>query len=214
MNDPASDRSRFLARLRADEPSFATRVLEAAALVPREVFLPIRGADPYGYGPLPLDCGETMPDAVTALRLIHALDLSQRHRVLEIGTGSGYGTALIARLALHVTSLERYRRLLARAETALREAGVTNVSLFLADGSEGYAEAAPYDRILVNAAFPALPKHFLDQMGPQSTLVCAIGEGTGEQMLVRLSKVGARFERDDLWPVRYQPIASGIAAAL
>ncbi|MDY8110598.1 methyltransferase domain-containing protein [Fulvimarina sp. 2208YS6-2-32] len=214
MSDPASDQDRFFSELKAGYPALSDIVLKAAATIPRGTFIPVTGARPYGYGAIPIDCGEVMPDAATAIRLVDALELKPEHRVLEIGTGSGYVTALLARMALHVTSLDRFRRLLAKAEVALQRAEVTNVSLFLSDGSEGYPDGAPYDRVVIHSAFPAPPRIFLDQMAQQSLLVCAVG-GEGEaQTLVRLQKVGARFERRDLWSVRYQRIGAGIAKAL
>ena len=100
------------------------------------------------------------------------------------------------------------------AEAALQRSSITNVSLFVADGSEGYREGAPYDRIVIHSAFPAVPRLFVDQLVAQGALICAIGPGDGEQMLVRMQKVGSRFERQDLWPVRYQPIAFGTAEVL
>ncbi|MER0239643.1 rRNA adenine N-6-methyltransferase family protein [Fulvimarina sp. MAC8] len=214
MSDGASEKERFFAGLEAGQPAISPSVLKVAADIPREAFLPVSGARPYAPSPVPIDCGETMPDAATAIRLVEIMQLSPEHRVLEVGTGSGYITALIAKLALHVTSLERYRRLLSGAEASLKRTEITNVTLVHADGSEGYAEGAPYDRIIVHAAFPSPPRIFLDQMSQQSRLICAVGSEGEAQMLVCLTKVGSRFEREDLWPVYFQPLGSGVAKVL
>lgn len=209
-----NEKERFLADLAACQPSLSAALFKAAADIPREAFLPVSGARPYAPGPVPIDCGETMPDAATAIRLVNALNLIPENTVLEVGTGSGYMTALMTRVALHVTSLERFRRLLAKAEASLKRAEVTNVTLVQADGSEGYVDGAPYDRIIVHAAFPSPPRIFLDQMRQQSCLICAVGSAGEAQTLVRLTRVGSRFEREDLWPVHYQPLGSGVAKVL
>ncbi|EAU40553.1 protein-L-isoaspartate O-methyltransferase [Fulvimarina pelagi HTCC2506] len=214
MSAEAGGREQFLADLAASNPTITQAVLTAAAEISREAFLPVSGARPYAPGPVPINCGETMPDAATAIRLVDALDLSPEHRVLEIGTGSGFVTALIAKLALHVTSLERFRRLVAGAEAALQRCKITNITLVHADGLEGYGEGAPYDRIIVHSAYPSAPRIFLDQMNQQSCLICAIGAGGDAQTLVRLKKVGSRFEREDLSTVHYQPIGSNVAKVL
>ncbi|MEN3793317.1 methyltransferase domain-containing protein [Fulvimarina sp. MAC3] len=214
MSDRANEKERFLADLEVGRPPISPALLKAVAELSREAFLPVSGARSFAPGPVPIDCGETMPDATTAVRLVSLLDLQPENMVLEIGTGSGYITALMTRIALHVTTLDRYRRLLSKAEAALKRADVTNVTLVHADGAEGYLDGAPYDRIIVHAAFPSPPRIFLDQMKQQARLICAVGPGDEAQMLVRLTRVGSRFEREDLWPVYYQPLGSGLAKVL
>ncbi|MEC5289855.1 protein-L-isoaspartate(D-aspartate) O-methyltransferase [Aurantimonas sp. C2-6-R+9] len=187
---------------------------EAIETVPRRFFLPDGIENAYEDRSAPIDCGETMPGALFAVRLVSALEIEADHRVLEIGTGSGYVTALMARLCAHVTSFDRYRRLVEAASRRLKLVGVSNISLFLEDGSDGFAAGAPFDRAIVHAAFPTVPRLFLDQIRPHGVLICALGEEGGEQALVRLRKVGSRFEREDLGPVRYQPLAFGTAEML
>ena len=100
------------------------------------------------------------------------------------------------------------------ADERLKACGVANVTLVQEDGREGYRDAAPFDRIILHAAFEALPRTFLEQLAPHGQLLCAIGPAVGAQRLVRFHKVGSRLEQEDLQLVRYQPLARGIAAVL
>lgn len=190
------------------------KLLEAIETVPRRFFLPDGIDNAYEDRSAPIDCGETMPGALFAIRLVSALEIEADHRILEIGTGSGYVTALMARLCAHVTSFDRYRRLVEAANRRLKLVGVSNVSLFHEDGRDGFAGGAPFDRAIVHAAFPSVPRQFLEQLDSHGVMICAIGEAEAEQTLVRLRKVGSRFEREDLGAVRYQPLAFGTAEVL
>ncbi|MBP0615276.1 protein-L-isoaspartate(D-aspartate) O-methyltransferase [Jiella mangrovi] len=212
--DPDREKlAEFLVRLRG-EPRMPPALFKAVETVPRRLFLPAGIDDPYENRSAPIACGETMPGALFAVRLVAALEPEPEQRILEIGTGSGYVTALMARIVGHVTTFERYRRLLKGASQRFRELGISNVTPIFEDGREGFASGSPYHRIIVHSAFPAPPKQFLEQLSPHASLICAIGPGDGEQVLVRLRKVGTRFEREDLGPVRYQAIAFGKADVL
>ncbi|TFF19709.1 protein-L-isoaspartate(D-aspartate) O-methyltransferase [Jiella endophytica] len=212
--DPDREKlAEFLVRLRG-APGVSPALFKAVESVPRRLFLPGGIDDPYEDRTAPIPCGETMPGALTALRLVAALEPEAEQRVLEVGTGSGYVTALMARVVGHVTTFERYRRLLKAAAQRFRDIGISNVTPIFEDGRDGFPSGSPYHRIVVHAAFPAPPKQFLEQLGMHGSLVCAIGPGDGEQMLVRLRKVGSRFEREDLGVVRYQPIGFGKADVL
>lgn len=203
----------FLLKLRAAHIT-APRLTEAVEAVPRRLFVRGNVHDAYGDAALPIDCGETMPGAAAAVSLVNALGVEASNRVLEIGTGSGYVTALLGKLGARVVSLDRYRTLLKAADERLKACGVANASLIHEDGREGYPDAAPYDRIIVHAAFETLPRTFLEQLAQHGQIVCAIGPGLGAQTLVRLQKVGSRLEREDLRQVYYQPLAAGVAKML
>lgn len=207
------DLAAFLLGLRQQRIADQT-ILDKIETVPRRIFVPEGVENAYEDRAAPIDCGQTMYGAAFAVRLVAALEIDASHRVLEVGTGSGYVTALMARLCAHVTSFERYRRLTEAASKRLKQVGVSNVSLFLEDGREGFAAGAPFDRIVVHATYPSTPRQFLDQLGNHGIVVCGIGPGEGDQALVRLRKVGSRFEREDIGIVHYQPPAFGKAEVL
>ncbi|MBC8131022.1 MAG: protein-L-isoaspartate(D-aspartate) O-methyltransferase [Rhizobiaceae bacterium] len=207
------DLAAFLLRLRAQHIS-VPRLDEVVEAVPRRMFLRSGMKTAYGDRSVPIDCGETMPGASASVALVHALRVEPASRILEVGTGSGYLTALLAKLGARVTTLDRYRRLLKAADERLKACGITNAVLVHEDGREGYPDAAPYDRIIVHASCETLPRAFLEQLAQHGQIVCALGPGGGRQTLVRLQKVGSRLEREDLGHVRYQPLAAGIARIL
>ena len=203
----------LLMRVRSED-FVAGRLMEAVEAIPRRLFVPDGAVDPYGEHTFPLPCGQTMPSARMAVRIAAALRVQPEHRILEIGTGSGYVTALLARLGVHVVTLERYRTLSAAAGERLRACSLTNVTCVQEDGRSGYAEAGPYDRIVVHGSFEELPKAFVEQMASGAMLVTAIGPGDGRQQIVRHQKQGSRFEVTPLFPVRLQPLEIGKASIL
>lgn len=207
------DLAAFFLRLRSQE-TLPVRLLEVVEAVPRRAFFPDVTGDLYANHALPLPCGETAAGAATILRTLAALKVQPDSRVLEIGTGSGYVTALLGRLCARVTSLERYRTLRDAAAERLKQFCISNVTLVLEDGREGFRDAGPYDRVLVHGSFEELPRAFLEQMASPGIVVCAIGPGDGEQMLTRNHKAGSRFEAETLFKVRTQPLKPGIAFVL
>lgn len=203
----------FLLRLRSTRIA-DQRVQQAVEAVPRRLFVRGNVGEPYADSSFPIDCGETMPSAMAAVALVADLKVEPTSRVLEIGTGSGYVTAILARLAGRVTSLERYRTLISAAEERLKTCQLPGVQFVQEDGREGWRDAAPYDRIILHASMETMPRVFLDQLAQHGQIIAALGPGQGRQTLVRLQKVGSRLEREDLRPVRYQPLAQGIARKL
>ncbi|MBX3530762.1 MAG: protein-L-isoaspartate(D-aspartate) O-methyltransferase [Rhizobiaceae bacterium] len=163
---------------------------------------------------LPIPCGEAIEGIDLQAMIFSALSPQQGQRVLEIGTGSGFTAAVMGKLAGRVLSIERYRTLVAEAGQRLAARGIDNVILRQADGVAGAPSEGPFDRIVVWAAFDGLPRHFVEQLASNGTMVCAIGPGDGAQNLVRLTKIGSRFDREDIGEVRFQPFASGVAATL
>lgn len=160
------------------------RVLAAIACVPRESFVTeAQHEQAYANRPLPIDMGQTISQPLMVAVMTQALQLSGIERVLEIGTGTGYQTAILSRLAGHVYSVERYQRLALIAAHHLIEMGLTNVSIFVGDGSLGWSEAAPYDRILVTAAAPDVPEQLLAQLAPGGMLIIPVGSHEKQDLL-------------------------------
>lgn len=181
-------------------------VLRAFEQTPRHLFVPtgIRHRA-YEDSALPIGSGQTISQPSVHARYLQLLKLTGAETVLEVGTGSGYQTVLLAHLALRVFSIELVPELLETAREAIAASGVRNVSLMLGDGTLGWREHAPYDAILVSAAAPELPRPLLEQIAEGGRLIAPLG-GMEEQMLVMVTRRGDRFERRDIAPVRFVPL--------
>jgi protein-L-isoaspartate(D-aspartate) O-methyltransferase len=152
------------------------RVLAAMGAVPRELFLAPNHCDlAYADQPVPIGCGQTISQPYMVALMTEVAQLSRTSRVLEIGTGSGYHAAVMARVAGHVWTVERHPPLAAEAGGRLERLGIHNVTIVQADGAQGHPEAAPYDAIIVTAAAPHPPPALLDQLGPGGRLVIPVG---------------------------------------
>ncbi|WP_127523748.1 protein-L-isoaspartate(D-aspartate) O-methyltransferase [Mesorhizobium sp. Z1-4] len=163
---------------------------------------------------LPIACGEVIEGIDLQAQVLAALDIDDGHRVLEIGTGSGFTAAVMSRIAGRVLTYDRFKRLRDEAQQRFQALGLNNVIARQGDASNGAASEGPFDRIVVWAAFESLPRGFVDQLATGGVMVAAIGDGEGEQPLTKLTKLGSRFERQDLRMVRFQPLGEGVAAVL
>jgi protein-L-isoaspartate(D-aspartate) O-methyltransferase len=182
------------------------RVLDAMASVPRERFLPERLHDvAYRDGPLSIGFGQTISQPFMVAAMTEALMLSGSERVLEIGTGSGYQTAVLARLAREVLSVERIAALSEQATRVLDELGVANAGLVVGDGSTGWPQDAPYDRVIVTAASPDVPPALVAQLAPGGILVIPCGS-RAEQTLVRIRKLADGMDRTSLMECVFVPL--------
>jgi protein-L-isoaspartate(D-aspartate) O-methyltransferase len=185
------------------------RVLAAVREVPRDVFVPPElRHDAWENMPLPIGSGQTISQPLVVARMCELLDLRGHERVLDVGTGSGYHAALLARLAGHVYSIEVHAELSARAADNLAAAGIRNVTLVVGDGSAGLPEHAPYEAINVAAAaYGDVPPALAEQLAPGGRLVAPVGDG--DQRLVLLRRTEERLESTDLERVRFVPLVSG-----
>lgn len=186
------------------------RLITAFLSVPRQEFVPPHLADvAYADEALAIGMGQTISQPSLVADMIAALGLSAGHRVLEVGTGSGYVAALLAHLVETVDTIERIPELYSRAVSLLRDLGppFDSVRVHLHDGSLGFAPNAPYDAILVSAGAPHVPTALIDQLVPGGRLVVPIGNPRTDQRLVRLTKHDdRRCSTDDLGPVRFVPL--------
>lgn len=181
-------------------------VLHAVDEVPRHAFVPAAVLHrAYEDSALPIGNSQTISQPTVHARSLQELRLSGRERVLEIGTGSGYQTALLSQLSAQVFSIERMPALLDRAREVLNQLGVRNVSLLLGDGTLGWREYAPYDGIVVGAAAPHVPQPYADQLAEGGRLVIPIGDREEQQLAVFTKRLG-QLERRDVGPVRFVPL--------
>ncbi len=181
-------------------------VLRAIDQVPRHLFVPasVRHRS-YEDSALPIGSSQTISQPYVHARALEQLMLTGRERVLEIGTGSAYQTALLAELAAQVFSIERYPALLDKARAMITQVPIRNVSLLLGDGTLGWREYAPYDAIVVSAGAPAVPPALEAQLAEGGRLLIPLGDRE-EQMLTLLVRRGDTFERRDICPVRFVPL--------
>lgn len=189
------------------------RVLEAMADVDRAAFVPARlRGEADADRPLPIGHGQTISQPMVVAYMTELLRLRGPERVLEVGTGSGYQTAVLARLAIEVYSVEIVPELAERAAAALAAAGIRNVHLRTGDGGRGWPEAAPFDRILVTAAAREVPPALVAQLAPGGRLVLPVGPELDAQVirLVERREDGTDVSTD-LLPVRFVPLVPGPA---
>jgi len=182
------------------------RVLAAMEAVPRELFvLPDDVGEAYADGPLPIGHGQTISQPYMVALICQTAGVGPNHRVLDIGTGSGYQAAVLARLAGHVDTVERIPELAERARTSLRDAGVANVTVHVGDGTLGLPERAPFDAITVAAAAARLPDALYGQLVPRGRLVVPVGGPDGQRLEVAVrSPEGPAIVRSV--PCRFVPL--------
>jgi protein-L-isoaspartate(D-aspartate) O-methyltransferase len=191
-------------------------VLRAMDEVPREYFVAADYAESaYADQALPIACGQTISQPYVVAFMTEQLDLEPRHRVLEIGTGSGYQAAVLSRIAREVVSIERYRTLADGARDRCKTLGYGNVTVLAGDGFAGAPDRAPFDRIIVTAAAEDVPDALVAQLGDGGKMVLPIGPRKGPQYVVKVTKAPTgELNREQLIPVRFVPLLPGQAREL
>ena len=186
------------------------KVLAALERIPRHLFVPPTFQDhAYDNTALPIGQGQTVSQPQIVAMMTAALDLNHRSKVLEIGTGSGYQTAVLARLCRRVFTIERHPALLAGAEALFKQLRVNNVTSLAGDGNLGWPDQAPFDRIIVTAAAEdEVPQALLDQLAPRGIMVIPVARSAIDQRLLRLVRGGDGIETADLGGVRFVPLVS------
>jgi len=191
------------------------RVVSAIEAVPRETFVPAEShAEAYAERALPIDCGQTISAPVIVGMMTAALDIGDRDRVLEVGTGTGYQTAILAKLARRVYSIDRFRTLVTAAESRFKTLRLSNITTMVGDGMNGWPEQAPFDRIIVTAAGEAVPEALKKQVRVGGVIVMPVGPLDGVQKLLRLERTETGFDEKVLADVRFVPLIPGKAERL
>jgi protein-L-isoaspartate(D-aspartate) O-methyltransferase len=213
-DSPETQRARLILSLRSQGVS-EPAVLNALEQTPRDLFTPkLFQERAWEDSALPIACGQTISQPFIVGLMTQALTIEPRARVLEIGTGSGYQTAVLSRLARLVYTIERYRTLMGEAEARFKELQLGNIITRFGDGGEGWPEQAPFDRILVTAAAPAEPKTLLAQLKPSGILVAPVGRGPIQTLKRYLGDGKGGFKEEVLCDVRFVPLLDGVAREL
>ena len=187
-----------------------SRILSAFESVPREIFVDeLFKNHAYENVSLPIDCGQTISQPSVIAIMTKALDLGARMKALEIGTGSGYQTAILARLCRRVYTVERHRTLSIEAAKKFHKLTIHNVSTKVGDGYSGWPAQAPFQRILITAAAAEPPPILLEQLGDGGVMVIPIGSADSEQTLYRLQREGEKIIKNFLADVRFVPLVKG-----
>ena len=187
------------------------RVLEAMEKIDRGAF--VRGLfseRAYEDMPLPIACGQTISQPSVVGLMTQALKVDARDKVLEIGTGSGYQAAILSKLARRVYTVDRYRRLVHAARAVFEAHDITNITTFTADGSRGFTDQAPFDKILVTAAAEDPPGPLLAQLRVGGIMVLPVGQSDAVQSLIRVTRLETGYDYDELRAVRFVPLLEGL----
>ncbi len=190
-----------------------TRVLAAIERIPRETFVEEAFLDQaYANQALPINCGQTISQPLVVGLMTQALELGDRQKVLEVGTGSGYQTAILSKLARRVYTIERHRDLMADAEQRFKALKFHNITTMVGDGYKGWGAQAPFDRILVTAAARIVPPDLVAQLSDEGgIMVLPVGDSSGlQQEVIRVRKDGKQFKSERLFPVRFVPLVQGV----
>jgi protein-L-isoaspartate(D-aspartate) O-methyltransferase len=210
MMDSAEQKMQFLFALRS-RGVMDKRVLEAMEKIDRGAFLTGLFAErAYEDMPLPISCGQTISQPSVVALMTEALEVSPRDKVLEIGTGSGYQAAILSQLARRVYTVERHRRLTQAAEEVFQTLGLTNITAVTGDGSRGYPEQAPFDRIIVTAAAEDPPGPLLAELRVGGIMVVPVGQSDAVQRLIKVTRGQDGYDYEELRSVRFVPLVEGL----
>ncbi|MEM7121222.1 MAG: protein-L-isoaspartate(D-aspartate) O-methyltransferase [Pseudomonadota bacterium] len=200
---------RLLMELRSQGITDA-RVLSAIERTPRDLFVADGMQDQaYENTALPIGLGQTISQPIVVAMMTQRLDVGDRMRVLEVGTGSGYQAAILSHLCRRVYTIERHRDLLRLAEEKFKQLGLDNITTRWGDGAKGWPEQAPFDRIIVTAAATALPQDLVDQLKDDGLMIVPIGQDTWDQRLLAVRRTGDTIATEAFMDVRFVPLVEG-----
>lgn len=187
-----------------------SNVLKSIEKLPREYFI---DSDIHSKAnlniALPINCGQTISQPYIVAHMTQALELDKKHRVLEIGTGSGYQTAILSMLSRFVYTIERYRTLKEKSDKVLKKIGLHNIFSKHGDGGLGWEEQSPFERIIVTAAALEIPKNLVDQLANNGLMIVPVGEENNSQNLLKIRKSNNKIFSETLMNVRFVPLIEG-----
>ena len=208
---PASPKAQMMLDLRREGVT-DVGVLEALGVTPRDMFVPDPFKDrAFEDTALPIGHHQTLSAPTTVGQMTQALAVTDRMKVLEIGTGSGYQAAILARLCRRLYTMERHPELLKQAEQRFKRLGLVNVTTLSADGSAGWPEQAPFDRIIITAAAADVPETLLGQLAEGGIMIVPVGLDENDQHLLKVKRTAGGAETSDLGPTRFVPLIDGAA---
>lgn len=188
------------------------KILKTMELIPREQFLaPSFAARAYEDRALPIECGQTISQPYIVAYMSEQLELDDRMKVLEVGTGSGYQASILSKLARRVYTMERYHTLHRMAEARFQALNLYNITAMTGDGLLGWPHQAPFDRIIVTAAAERIPHILIDQLKDDGIMILPLGPIGGDQRLLKVKKTASGIKCKELCPVRFVPLVSGVA---
>jgi protein-L-isoaspartate(D-aspartate) O-methyltransferase len=203
---PDSRKIRLIMELRRSGVT-DSRICGVLERLPRELFVPKAFRDQaYEDTALPIGCHQTLSAPVIVGRMTQALALGERMKVLEVGTGSGYHAAVLSKLCRRVYTVERYRELLDEATGRFAELGISNITWKVGDGTLGWPEQAPFERIVVTAAATDVPPVLAEQLAIGGVMVVPVDDGVGDPRLLRVRRDSAGLDTEDLGPIRFVPL--------
>lgn len=212
MTHDAEAKMQFLFALRS-KGVMDKRVLEAMEKIDRGAFVKGLFAErAYEDMPLPIACGQTISQPSVVGLMTQALQVEPRHKVLEIGTGSGYQAAVLSQLARRVYTLDRHKRLVTEAQAVFDKLDLSNITAIAADGTRGLPEQAPFDRILITAAAEDPPGPLLNELKVGGIMVVPVGQSDAVQALIKVTRTETGFDYDELRQVRFVPLIEGMSA--
>ena len=210
MATTAERKMQFLFALRS-KGVMENRVLEVMEKIDRGKFVTgIFSGRAYEDMPLPISCGQTISQPSVVGLMTQALDVQPRHKVLEVGTGSGYQAAILSYLARRVYTVDRHKRLVTEARAVFQDLGLVNITAFSADGSHGLTEQAPFDRIIVTAAAEDPPGPLLAQLRIGGIMVLPVGQSDAVQSLIKVTRTETGYDYEELRTVRFVPLLEGL----
>ncbi len=191
-----------------------SNTLRAMELIPREIFVPSTFQhQSYEDMALPIGLGQTISQPLVVASMTQSLQLNDRHKVLEIGTGSGYQAAILSKLCRRLYTIERHRPLLIQAEEKFAEMRLRNITAMNGDGMKGWSPQAPFDRIIVTAAAHGdIPRELMNQLAVGGVMVAPVGDSDTDQRLVKITRRSEdKFDRDEMFNVRFVPLLPEVA---